>query len=170
MPTFKQKYPNWASWDRGAQSEYTLNTVKESWDKSLGLSKGEWLQFMRKVSRLICKEVATNPEGFELPNKMGLIQVAGYIGNPKDLRHSTDDKTVYYRNNHTGGYVYKCYYLYGKKRGMTGFSNMFKFRTSAPLRKMIHEQIKKDADLYYKFETAGDVFRMDISPQSITRW
>lgn len=168
MHPFKQKYPNWKTWDTGAHNRWEINTMKESWTEDLGLTKGQWKNFLKEMSYLICDEIVNNPEGFILPYKMGLLIVSGSQEKPKNHKYSTKDKTIRHRNNHTGGLAYGCKYLYGMGRGKFSLSHIYKYRTSVPLRTRLNKKIMSGVYKFYEFENFNDVKRLGV-PAHIQR-
>lgn len=155
----------------GDYNRYTQYSLDEFWKangKNYSFKKSEMLKFMRRFAELFHEELLRNPDGMRL-DKLGTFIISGNQNDIKDKQKSTKSKTIYHRNLKTNQVIYTVNYIFGKNKGGTMFSFLWKFRTTVPLRLKIKKRIDEDNFRHwYVFEKKGDVKRLGV-PVDIPR-
>lgn len=155
----------------GDYNRYTQYTLDEFWKankKNYKFKKSEMIKFMRRFAERVHEEMLNNPDGIRL-DKVGTFIISGNENDIKDKQRSTKDKPFYHRNIKTNRVIYTVNYIFGKRRGGTMFSFLWKFRTTVPLRQKIKKRIDEDNFRHwYIFEKKDDVKRLGV-PVEIPR-
>ena len=149
----------------GDYNLYTQFSLDEFWKlnrKKYPFKKPEMLKFMRRFAERVHDELLRNPDGMRL-GKFGTLIISGNENDTKDKQRSTKDKTFYHRNLKTNKVIYTVNYIFGKDRGGTMFSFLWRFKTTVPLRQKIKKCIDEDNFRHwYVFEKQGDVSRLGV--------
>lgn len=149
----------------GDYNLYTQFSLDEFWKlngKKYPFKKPEMLKFMRRFAERVHEEILRNPDGMRL-GKFGTLIISGNENDIKDKQRSTKDKTFYHRNLKTNQVIYTVNYIFGKDKGGTMFSFLWKFRTTVPLRQKIKKCIDEDNFRHwYIFKEMGDVKRLGV--------
>lgn len=155
----------------GDYNRYTQYTLDEFWKANKSkykFKKSEMIKFMRRFAELVHEEMLSNPDGIRL-DKIGTFIISGNENDIKNKQRSTKDKSFYHRNIKTNRVIYTVNYIFGKGRGGTMFSFLWKFRTTVPLRQKIKKRIDEDNFRHwYIFEKKDDVKRLGV-PVDIPR-
>lgn len=155
----------------GDYNRYTQYTLDEFWKANKSkykFKKSEMIKFMRRFAELVHEEMLNNPDGIRL-DKVGTFIISGNENDTKDKQRSTKDKSFYHRNLKTNRVIYTVNYIFGKGRGGTMFSFLWRFRTTVPLRQKIKKRIDEDNFRHwYVFEKKDDVKRLGV-PVEIPR-
>lgn len=151
------------TWILGQHAAYEINTIKESWNPDLGLTRSEWLNFIKRMSHLIEDQIINNREGFTLPLELGTLIVAGNKG--KGVNKQYKGKKVRFRNNHSNEMTFKAFHLRKSSPKKFKFREYMDFRPSASFRKKMRDKIFSGEYDFYEFDKIKDIYKMDINPE-----
>jgi len=147
--------------------EFKYMTVQEIWARLKNeeplKGKVDYFVFRKIISDLtyaILEEVFINPQGFSLPNRLGLLQMVGIKRKCKSLHID------YSLLAHTDGYNYKIRHLYGRSTKSL-YLELYRFVENDMVKKTIVRRIKQDDFFhYFKFESFKEmVFATDIDSE-----
>lgn len=104
------------------------------------LTNLEYRRILKDFTDLIIEEVFNNPDGFEIPNKFGTLQM---IGLPAKSKLNYGEKK-YFKLIRTEGYVYSLRWLRTNYRCKIKKIYYFGFKTGRLVQKKIYNAIKED--------------------------
>jgi len=128
---------------KGTYKEYKYMTMQETWHKLKEdpITKDKvnynlYKKIMNTLNKEVLEEVLMNPLGFQLPEKMGLLQMAGL--KRQEVGPNTDMGLL----ARTDGYNYTVRHLMGS----TSIHNLayYNFKLSTIAQRLITRRIRKD--------------------------
>lgn len=148
--------------DYNIYTQYTLDEFWKKHRKEYPFSGKEMRAFMRRFAERVHEELLSNPNGMKL-DKLGTLIISGNENDIKDHSRSTDDKVIYHRNIKTNKVIYTAHYIFGKTRGGTVLSFLWRFKTTVPLRQKIKKRIDEgNFRHWFVFNRMNDVKRLGV--------
>lgn len=164
----KEKKPK-KSKTKGTYKEYKYMTMQETWHKIKEtpeikdrVTYADYKKIMRDLTLLVLEEVLINPQGFQLPNRLGVLQMIG-LKLPDNNPVPLDVLAI------TDGYSYKIRHLTTRYIKVQ-YQEYYHYFLSDLATKLIKRRVRKD-DFFHllKFRSAIDMHKATDKDDPETR-
>lgn len=165
----KPKKPR-KSFTKGTYKEYKYMTMQETWHKIKEtpeikgkINYAEYKKIMRDLTLLVLEEVLINPQGFQLPNRLGVLQMIGLAVPQNNTPIGMDVLAI------TDGYSYKIRHLTTRYIKVQ-YQEYYFYYLSDLATKLIKRRVRKD-DFFHllKFRSAIDMHKATDKDDPETR-